>query len=183
MNHEKRPLNNLELRLMSELLKNSRRSDREVANVIGVSQPTVSRTLTKLRKEGFIRNFTIIPDFVKMGYSLLGITFVKLKTAYSAEATENVRKATKDRLEQSQFGIIMLERGVGLGYDAVIISIYTDYTEYTRHQEAIRTFPFIDTYKTETFIINLEDSVRYRPLSFETVAKQLANRSSSAKKS
>ena len=53
----------VELKLISELMKNSRRSDREVAKAIGISQPTVSRTISRLEKEGVIKEYTIIPDF------------------------------------------------------------------------------------------------------------------------
>jgi len=182
MNTQEKGLKDVQLRLISELLKNSRRSDRELAKTIGVSQPTVSRTLAKLEKEGFIRNYTIIPDFGKLGYSILAITFVKLKESYSAEETEKIRKAVKDRVEQSQFGIVMLERGIGLGYDACIISIYRNYSEYALHKDVIRAFPFIDASKTENFIINLEDDVRYHPLNFDTVAKQLVTREKSKSK-
>jgi DNA-binding Lrp family transcriptional regulator len=38
----------LEGKWLSELLKNSRRSDRELAKAIGVSQPTTTRLRTKL---------------------------------------------------------------------------------------------------------------------------------------
>lgn len=170
-----KPLKDFELGLISELLKNSRRSDRELSKVLGVSQPTVSRALSKLEKRGFVRNYTIIPDFAKLGYTMLAIIFVRLKEPYSEEETEKVRKAVRDRVEQSRFGIVMLERGIGLGYDGCIISIYRNYSEYTRHLEAIKTFPFIDTSRIDTFIINLEDTVRYRPLNFEVIAKQIAN--------
>jgi DNA-binding Lrp family transcriptional regulator len=169
-------LKDVELRLISELLKNSRRSDRELAKVLDVSQPTVSRTLAKLKKEGFIRSYTIIPDLAKLGYQLLAITFVKLKFSYVEKDRKNVRKAVKDAIEQSKFGIVMLERGIGLDADACIISIYKDYSEYAQHKEVIRAFPFIDMTKTETFLINLNDSVRYRPLSFDIIAKQLIER-------
>jgi DNA-binding Lrp family transcriptional regulator len=71
---EKR-MKDVELRLISELLRNSRRSHRELSTAVGVSQPTVSRVLRNLEKGGFIRNYTILPDFGKLGYSLLAITF------------------------------------------------------------------------------------------------------------
>jgi len=45
----------IELKLVSELLKNSRRSDRDLAKTIEVSQPTVSRLLKKLKKDGIIK--------------------------------------------------------------------------------------------------------------------------------
>ena len=44
-------LKDVELRLVSELMKNSRRSDRELGKAIHVSQPTVSRTIKKLEKK------------------------------------------------------------------------------------------------------------------------------------
>ena len=75
------------MKLLLELLKDSKRSDRELAKVLGVSQPTVSRMRSKLVKEGVIKSFTVIPDFVKMGYEILAITLVKTKTALGLEDT------------------------------------------------------------------------------------------------
>lgn len=68
----KQPLKAIELRLVSELMKNSRRSDRELARALGVSQPTVSRMISRLEKEGIIKEYTMIPDFKKLGYNILG---------------------------------------------------------------------------------------------------------------
>jgi DNA-binding Lrp family transcriptional regulator len=47
-------LKDVELKLISELMKNSRKSDRELAKKIGVSQPTVTRTRTKLQKRDIL---------------------------------------------------------------------------------------------------------------------------------
>jgi len=49
----------VELKLVSELIKNSRRSDRELARVLGLSQPTVGRMIKKLEKR---RNYTRVYD-------------------------------------------------------------------------------------------------------------------------
>jgi DNA-binding Lrp family transcriptional regulator len=40
-------------------MKNSRRSDRELALVLGISQPTVTRLRTRLEKEGIIKEYTM----------------------------------------------------------------------------------------------------------------------------
>jgi DNA-binding Lrp family transcriptional regulator len=45
------------VKLLPEMLKNSRRSDRDLAKVLGVSQPTVTRTKQRLKKE-YIRTYT-----------------------------------------------------------------------------------------------------------------------------
>jgi DNA-binding Lrp family transcriptional regulator len=48
-------MKDVELKLVSELMKNSRRSDRELAKAVGVSQPTVSRLVKRLEKDGLIK--------------------------------------------------------------------------------------------------------------------------------
>lgn len=58
-------------------MKNSKRSDRELSKIVRVSQPTITRT--RLEREGYIKEYTIIPDFAKLGFELLAITFVKLR--------------------------------------------------------------------------------------------------------
>jgi Lrp/AsnC family transcriptional regulator for asnA, asnC and gidA len=57
----------IELKLISELMKNSRRSDRALAKVLKTSQPMVTRTRARLEREGYLREYTVIPDFHKLG--------------------------------------------------------------------------------------------------------------------
>lgn len=52
-----RTVKSTEMRLISELLKNSRRSDRQLAKALGVSQPTISRLLKKVENECLIGNY------------------------------------------------------------------------------------------------------------------------------
>jgi len=47
------------MNLLFELLKNSKRSDKELAKVLMVSQPTVTRMRSRLVKEGVIKEFTV----------------------------------------------------------------------------------------------------------------------------
>jgi DNA-binding Lrp family transcriptional regulator len=161
----------VEMKLVSELMKNSRRSDRELAKAIGVSQPTVSRMIKRLEQDGVIREYTMVPDFRKLGYQLLALTFVKLKKTLGSEETEKARETTKQALKESQFGIIMLERGIGLGYDGVIVGLYEDYASYTEHRNRLREYSFLEVTDVEGFITSLDDEVRYLPLTLQALAK------------
>jgi DNA-binding Lrp family transcriptional regulator len=114
----------LELKLISELMKNSRRSDRELAKAIGTSQPTVSRLIKKLQKEGCLKEYTVIPDFRKLGYSILAITFLKLKGNIDPNEMDKIRDVVHERMKKTPYDIIMLERGKGLGYDGALISLH-----------------------------------------------------------
>jgi len=158
------------LKLISELMKNSRRSDRDLAGAIGVSQPTVTRIRNKLEKEGYIREYTMIPDFSKLGYKIMAITFA-LSRSLEKEEAERAGKTLADSVKDKQFEFIMLERGDGLGFDGVIISLHEDYASYLKVSEWLRQFDFLEVKRINSFLINLEDNVRYRPLTFSTLAK------------
>ena len=164
----------VELKLISELMKNSRRSDRELAKAIGVSQPTVSRTIEKLEKQGIIKEYTMIPDFAKIGYSLLTVTLVKHKQGLNSKQLE---EGLKIGLERAKAGgspeIVMGEAGMGLGYDAVIIAYEKNYTAYTQLMDRIRSFEHLQATETQSFIINLSDQTHYRPFTYHTLAKHL----------
>jgi len=114
-------------KLLLELLKDSKRSDREIAKVLGVSQPTVSRMRQRLVKEGLIREFTVIPDLMKMGYELMAISSVKTKNPSTIESS---KEATKWVMKFPN--IIFASSAEGMGKNGVIISLHKNYTEYSR---------------------------------------------------
>jgi DNA-binding Lrp family transcriptional regulator len=165
----------IELKLVSELMKNSRRSDRQLSRVLGISQPTVTRVRTRLEKEGVIKEYTMIPDFRKIGYHLLGLTFIKLKRTIAPEEVDEARKRGEQALGKSRFGIVMLERGLGLGYDGVIVAYYKDYSDYAEHKKVLAAYPLLraEISDAEGFLISLDDEVRYRPLTFKSLARLL----------
>ena len=88
-------MKSVELKLLSELMKNSRRSDRELAKAIGSSQPTVTRTRTRLEEKGYIREYALIPDFAKLGFELMSLTFTKFKRQLTDEELKKLREAAR----------------------------------------------------------------------------------------
>jgi len=79
------------LRLVSEMLKNSKKSDRELAGILGISQPTVSRTRARIEKE-YIKTYTIIPDFEKLGYQIMAFIFSKMKAFPGTDVASEIVK-------------------------------------------------------------------------------------------
>ena len=170
-------MKDVELRLIAELMKNSRRSDRELAKIIGVSQPTVSRMIRRLEEEGYIKEYTIVPDFAKLGFEILAITFLGYKTV----SVENLQKATKvasAMLEKTYMECICVETGVGFGHQATIVSFHKDYSEYTRFMDRIKQgaherYSFMDTANYQSFLISLKSEQHFRPLTFSTLANHV----------
>ena len=122
-----------EMQLLVELIKNSSRSDRKLARVLGTSQPTVTRMRNKLIKEGFIQEFTVIPDFAKMGLKIMAVTLTKIKS--DPKLTERLTKCVMGKPD-----VIFCAECEGLGKNRVCISFHRNYADYSK---------FITKYITE----------------------------------
>jgi len=115
------------INLLLELLKDSKRSDRELAKVLDVSQPTVSRMRSRLLKEGAIKEFTVIPDFVKLGYEIMAITCVKVKEKMIMKLEKKAEEYMK-----TQPSIIFAGGGAqGMGKNGVMISLHESYSDFS----------------------------------------------------
>jgi DNA-binding Lrp family transcriptional regulator len=166
-------LRDLELKLISELMKNSRRSDRDLAKAVGVSQPTATRIRSKLEKEGYLREYTAVPDFHRLGYELLALTFVKFSKVFTPEEVEKAKKTASEFSKERPLEIVMIERGMGLDCHGIYMSFHKNYTSYIEFKEWLRKRLSLDLADTQSFLISLAGDVHYRPLTFLTLATHL----------
>jgi len=122
-------------KLLRELLQNSKRSDRELAKILKVSQPTITRTRHKLEQDGLIQDYSITPDFRKMGFEILAINLAKLRPeVLSPEISEKARDFIA-----SFPNTIFASSGEGMGMNAVDIALYKNYTEYHNRVNLMKT--------------------------------------------
>lgn len=163
----------VEWKLLSELMKNSRRSDRELAKAIGVSQPTVSRLVKKLEKEGFIKEYTMVPCFHKIGYHLMAFTFVRLSRHADPEQLEKAKRMAAERLRKSPYAFIMFKTGMGLGYDGVLVSFHETYASFDRLRSDMKKSTEPGIIEMEVFLTNLDDESRYVPLTFSLLGRHM----------
>jgi len=150
-------------KLLFELLKDSKRSDREIAKILGVSQPTVSRTRERLVKEGVIKEFTVVPDFTKMGYELMAIT--SFSSNYSKELEEKAVKGTMSRPN-----VLFAANTMGARKNGVVISIHKNYSDYSRFIKDVRLEGGNDIEDWETLLITLKGFIP-KPLSLKSLAQ------------
>ena len=152
------------MNLLLELLKDSKRSDRETAKVLGVSQPTVTRMRQRLVKEGVIKEFTVIPDFVRMGYEIMAISSFKSKVTEGS-----VEKATK--VTMAKPNIIFASSGHGMGKNAVVISLHKNYTYFSNFLSNLMLEVGDDLQDYDTMLISLKGRI-IKPLSLAYLAEQ-----------
>jgi DNA-binding Lrp family transcriptional regulator len=163
-----------ELKLICALMKNGRRSDRELAKAIGVSQPTVTRTRIRLEKDGIIKEYTVIPDFRKLGFEVAAITFIRFIKELSDEERKELRNYSKEAEKSSRSeAILMAMNGMGLGYDQVFISFHKDYASYVKTMNEIKRFPYFDSTHLDSFLIDLTEERHFQPLTLSVIANYL----------
>jgi len=147
--------------LLRELLKDSKRSDRDLAKILKVSQPTITRARHKLERNGMIQDYTIIPDFRKMGFEILALTFVKMRP--DILTPEKMEEAIKFAAKFPN--AIFASTGEGLGTTGVIISFHKDYTDYHRKVNLLRVNwkEFVED--IQTFVVSLEEGEEFKRFS------------------
>lgn len=166
MKHEEK-LNNL----LKLFMKNSRLSDREMAKRLHVSQPTVTRLRTTLEKRGYIRSYTIVPEFYKAGYKIMAFTFSKLKTYPSSSEIVEIMKRGREWMANYP-NLIYVADGQGLGgKDIVMVSVHKDYDDYTRfiHAYSFEWSSMISQF--ESFITNTMSELNMKPFDLAYLAQ------------
>jgi len=176
-------LKDIDYKILVELMKNSKRSDRQLAKQLGVSQPTVTRRRARLEKEALLE-YTAIPDFKKIGFEIMALSFSKWTSKAVAEMlpTEDFTKNVQMFFSKYPNVIFATTGGHGLrGMDSASISIHKDYSDYSRWVNEIRMHWGNYISEFETFIISLKSSQVVRQISFKHFGEYVSKTSKMSK--
>jgi len=151
------------LKLLFELMKNAKRSDREIAKIIGVSQPTITRMRQRLEKTAIV-DYTVIPDWTELGFEIMAMTLVKAKGL--PEATEKAKKwATKNP------NVVFAAGGEGMGMDYSIISFHKNYSDFSSFIDNLKTEWAENLQDLQSFLMATGEEKTVKPLSLKYLEK------------
>ena len=85
-------LDEIDKKILTELLTNSNRSNREIAKAIGVSAATVINHIQRLESAGVITEYTVMLDFERLGFELTIIMEVTVSSGKLLETQEEIAK-------------------------------------------------------------------------------------------
>jgi DNA-binding Lrp family transcriptional regulator len=145
-------------KLLFALIRNSKRSDRELARALQISQPTVTRLRKILEKEA-IEQYTVIPNFSYLGFEIVALTFFRTKQLVHPLWDKGKKWAAE------QPNVMFVSTGQGMDADAVMISLHRDYADFVKFYQNFRR-DWGDTLQNfRTFLISVKGSVRIKPFS------------------
>jgi len=159
----------IDYKLLFELMKDSHRSDRQLAKALGVSQPTVTRRRSMLEKN-YIDGYTIIPKFGQIGFEIAAFTFLKsnLKQKTGKEKDEALKKMKDWYMNQPN--VVLVQDGRGMGWDAICISLhksFSDFATFIRAQDSELSEWIIEN---QTFHADLKPGIAIKPFHLKYLA-------------
>jgi DNA-binding Lrp family transcriptional regulator len=162
-------LKSIDYKLLWELLKNSRRSDRELAKTLGTSQPTVTRRRANIEKN-FIDGYTAIPKWEKIGFEIVAFTLVKAKIKYvKSEEREALFKRAREWM-MKQPNVVFATEGQGIGWDGVCVSLhknYSDFIEFIKKHNSELDFII----ESQSFIADIKPTTVVKPFHLKYLAE------------
>jgi DNA-binding Lrp family transcriptional regulator len=155
------------LKLLFELMKNAKRSDREIAKIIGVSQPTITRMRQRLEKTAIV-DYTVIPDWTELGFEIMALTLIKAKG--SSEVNEKAKKWAMNNPN-----IVFAAGGEGIGMDYSIISFHNNYSEFSTFIGSLKSEWAENLQDTQSFLMTTSEKRTIKPLSLKYLEKTWEN--------
>jgi DNA-binding Lrp family transcriptional regulator len=146
-------------RLLFELIKNSKRSDRDLAKILDISQPTVTRLRKILEKEA-IQQYTVIPNLAYLNFDLVALTFSRSKELVHP-LWEQGKKWAKEHPN-----LVFVSTGQGIDADVLMVSVHKDYAGFVKfYQEFRRDWgKYLEDFKV--FLMSISGSVIMKHFSF-----------------
>lgn len=156
--------------LLQELVRNSKRSDRDLAKKLQVSQPTLTRMRKRLEKEGYIQDYTAIPNMTKLGFEIIAFTFMNIdrfepKTGQLDVALGEFAHKWVAHNQKIIFGA----GGEGLeGKNCMMVSVHRDFTDFTDFISDFRARWSANVKDMDSFLVSLKGKMP-KPFSFRNL--------------
>ena len=151
------------LKLLFEFMKNSKRSDREIAKIIGVSQPTITRMRQRLEKKAIVE-YTVIPDWAELGFEIVAFTFVK--ATKQPELTEKAKEWT-----MKNPNVVFASGGEGMGMDCAMISFHRNFSDFSSFITDLRAAWAGNLQDLQSFLMTADRQRKMKPFSLKYLEK------------
>ena len=126
--------------ILNAFLRNCKQSDREIATISKVSQPTITRVRQRLERTGIIKHYMAIPDYNKIGYP-----FGSVITGQSFS-----EGSLKELISKSD--IVLKAPCIELNQNIILITMHKtieDYKEFLKKVKTVISDATISLFTTE----------------------------------
>jgi len=141
-------VNNLDLEILKALSKNSRLSTREISRVVKKSPSLVHLRIKRLEKCGFIKNYTTLIDYTKLGYTIHALTLLQVEGAHIGEVEDFLSREPNVKAVYDITGV----------YDIAFISVFKSVSDLDSFIKRILKNPYIKRSVTSIILRVVKDT-------------------------
>ena len=143
-------LDDIDRKLIGELLKNSKRSYRELARAIGVSAATVINRVQRLESSGVIKDYSTRLDHERLGYELTVITEIIVSKGKLLETDAEIAKipnvcAVYDITGQT---------------DAMVVAKFKSRSSLSEFTKKLLSMPYVERTNTHVVLTTVKEDFR-----------------------
>lgn len=131
----------LDRRILRDLLRDSRRSFRQLAEGLDVSVGTVLKRVRVMEAGGIIKRYSVMLDHEKLGYDLTAVTEISVSNGKLAEVGSEIAKHPN---------VCALYDVTGLP-DIIVIAKFKDRKQLNDYAKYLQRIPFVE--KTNTHVV------------------------------
>ncbi|MEM2882797.1 MAG: Lrp/AsnC family transcriptional regulator [Candidatus Bathyarchaeia archaeon] len=140
----------LDLKILAELLRDSRLSFRQIAKKVGSSVGTVLSRVRRMEEEGVIKGYTAILDHEKLGYQLTAITELTVSRGRLLEVEREVAKLPNACAVYDVTGDV----------DAIVIAKFKRREELSKFTKGLLALPFVERTNTHVILTTIKEDFR-----------------------
>jgi len=143
-------LDEIDRKLLRELLIDSKRSYRELARSIGVSTATVINRVQRLESSGVIKGYTIMIDHERLGFELTVVTEITVSKGRLIEVEEEVSKLPNVCAVYDITGLT----------DAMVVAKFRSRRELSKFTKGLLAMPYIERTNTHVVLTTVKEDFR-----------------------
>ena len=143
-------LNEIDRKLLSELLRDSKRSYRELARCIGVSTATVINHIQRLESAGVITDYTVRLNHERLGYELTVITEITVSKGKLLEVEEEIAKISNACAVYDITGLT----------DAMVIAKFRGRRDLSDFTKKLLAMPYVERTNTHVVLTTMKEDFR-----------------------
>ncbi len=143
-------LDDIDRKLLGELLKDSKRSYRELAKAIGVSAATVINHVQRLESAGVIKDYSIRLDHERLGYELTVITEITVSKGKLLETEEEIAKIPNACAVYDVTGLT----------DAMVVAKFKSRSDLSEFTKKLLAMPYVERTNTHVVLTTMKEDFR-----------------------
>jgi DNA-binding Lrp family transcriptional regulator len=143
-------IDDVDRKILNELLRDCRRSYRSIARRTGVSVGTVLSRIHHLERSGVIKGYSALLDHEKLGYQLTVLAEITVSKGKLLEMEEAIGRLPNTCAVYDVTGLT----------DAVVLAKFRSRDELSKFTKGLLSMPFVDRTNTHVVLTTVKEDLR-----------------------